>query len=131
MADTVADRPRLLVAEDDPTLAALMRDILEDDFSVDVAGDGSQAVKLAHSGHPDVMVMDAGMPHMDGFAACRALRGDPSTADLPIIMVTGSSAPETAAAAFDAGATDYLSKPFSVSQLRSRARMLLLRRLAS
>jgi len=131
MADMVADRPRLLLAEDDPSLAAVMREILEDDFQVDMAADGSQAVKLAHDGHPDVMVLDARMPRMDGFAACRALRRDPSTTDLPIIMVTGSVAPETAAAAFDAGATDYLPKPFSVSQLRSRTRMLLLRRRAS
>ncbi len=127
MPDLVADRPRLLLAEDDATLVALMRAGLEDDFRVDVAADGTQAVRLAHAGHHDVMVLDARMPRMDGFAACRALRGDPLTADLPIMMVTGSSEPETATAAFDAGATDYLPKPFSISQLRSRARTLLLR----
>jgi DNA-binding response OmpR family regulator len=128
MPDMVADRPRVLLAEDDPSLAALMRESLEDDFRVDVAADGTQAVKLAHDGHPDVMVLDARMPRMDGFATCRALRRDPMTADLPIMMVTGSSLPETAAAAFAAGATDYLPKPFSISQFRSRARTLLLRR---
>lgn len=127
MPDLVADRPRLLLAEDDPTLAALVRESLEGDFRVDVAADGTQAVKLAHARHHDVMVLGARMPRMDGFATCRALRGDPATADLPIIMVTGSCEPETAARAFDAGATDYLPKPFSISQLRSRARTLLLR----
>src|SRR5690348_1560249 len=121
MPDLVAGRPRLLLAEDDPSLAEVMREGLEDDFRVDVAADGTQAVKLAHSGHHDVMVLDARMPRMDGFAACRALRRDPTTAKLPIMIVTGSSLPETAAAAFDAGATDYLPKPFSMSQLRSRA----------
>src|SRR5690348_7819247 len=126
MPDMVADRPRLLLAEDDPSLAAMMRESLEDDFRVDVAADGTQAVRLAHDGHPDVMVVDARMPRMDGFDTCRALRGDPQTADLPIMMVTGSSEPETVTAAFDAGASDFLRKPFSVSQLRSRARMLLL-----
>jgi DNA-binding response OmpR family regulator len=128
MLDLVAGRPRLLLAEDDSSLAEMMRESLEDDFRVDVAADGSQAVKLAHIGHPDVMVLDARMPRMDGFATCRALRRDPTTADLPIMIVTGSSLPETVAEAFDAGATDYLPKPFSMSQLRSRARMLLLRR---
>ena len=127
MPDSVADRPRLLLAEDDPSLAVLMRESLEDDFRVDVAADGTQALKLAHDGHLDVMVVDARMPRMDGFATCRALRRDPRTADLPIMMVTGSVEPETATAAFAAGATDYLPKPFSVSQLRSRARTLLLR----
>lgn len=128
MPDIVAGRPRLLLAEDDPSLAAMMRESLEDDFRVDVAADGTQAVKLAHDGRPDVMVLDARMPRMDGLAACRALRRNPSTADLPIMIVTGSRLPETAAAAFDAGATDYLPKPFSISQLRSRARTLFLRR---
>src|SRR5437763_7250304 len=74
MPDTVAGRPRLLLAEDDLSLAAMMRESLEDDFRVEVAADGRQAVRLAHDGHPDVMVMDARMPRMDGFEACRALR---------------------------------------------------------
>jgi len=73
------------------------------------------------------MVMDEKMPRLDGLAACRALRDDPMTADLPIIMVTGNSAPDAARAAFAAGASDFLPKPFSISQLRTRARTLLLR----
>jgi CheY-like chemotaxis protein len=124
------ERPRLLIAEDDRDLAETMREVLEEDFAVDVAANGTDAVARAHDGHPDVMVMDARMPKMDGFEACRALRDDPRTADLPIIMVTGSSEPGVASEAFDAGATDYLPKPFSISQLRSRARTCLLRRQA-
>jgi two-component system, OmpR family, phosphate regulon response regulator PhoB len=127
MGDMVVDRPRLLIAEDDPSLAEVMREVFEDDFRVDVAADGSEAISQARSGRPDVMVLDAKMPRLDGLAACRAFRRDPATADVPIIMVTASPAPEAARAAFDAGATDYLAKPFSVSQLRSRARTLLLR----
>jgi DNA-binding response OmpR family regulator len=121
------DRPRLLIAEDDETLAETMRDVLEEDFAVDVATDGGAAVTRARDGRPDVMVIDAQMPSMDGFDACRAIRRDPQTADLPIIMVTGGTEPALASAAFDAGATDYLPKPFSISQLRSRARTCLLR----
>ena len=130
MPDVSASRPRLLLAEDDATLADAMREVLEDDFSVDMAVDGRQAVSLAQQNHPDVMVVDARMPRMDGFAACRKLRDNPETADVPIIMVTGSSEPETATAAFEAGATDCLPKPFSISQLRSRARTLVLRQQA-
>lgn len=128
MRDALAERPRLLLAEDDATLAETMREVLEDDFSVDMAVDGTQAVAMARDTQPDVIVLDARMPRKDGFAACRELRRDPTTADLPIIMVTGSTAPETATAAFEAGATDYLPKPFSISQLRSRATTLVLRR---
>jgi DNA-binding response OmpR family regulator len=130
MQQGVASRPRLVLAEDDLDLASAMRDVLEDDFSVELAVDGTQAVRLAHRNHPDVMVLDAKMPRMDGLAACRKLRDDPETRDVPIIMVTGGTSPEAAEAAFEAGATDYLAKPFSISQLRSRARMLLLRQQA-
>jgi DNA-binding response OmpR family regulator len=124
------ERPKLLIAEDDRDLAETMRDVLEEDFAVDVAADGTDAVARARDGLPDVMVMDARMPRMDGFDACRALRHDPRTADLPIIMVTGGTEPGLATAAFNAGATDYLSKPFAMSQLRSRALTCLLRRQA-
>ena len=121
------ERPRLLIAEDDRDLAETMREILEEDFAVDVAANGSEAVALARDERPDVVVMDARMPKMNGLDACRALRHDPRTANLPIIVVTGSSEPDLATAAFDAGATDYLPKPFSISQLRSRAMTCLLR----
>ena len=120
-------RPRLLIAEDDRDLAETMRDALEEDFAVDLAADGTEALALARGERPDVVVMDARMPSMSGFEACRALRHDPRTADLPIIMMTGATEPAVASAAFDAGATDYLSKPFSISQLRTRARTCLLR----
>lgn len=130
MQSALADRPRLLLAEDDSTLAEAMREVLEDDFCVDMAEDGTEAVAMARDTHPDVIVLDARMPRKDGFAACRELRDDPATADMPIIMVTGSTQPETATAAFEAGATDYMPKPFSISQLRSRARTLVLRRQA-
>ena len=127
MQAVLPSRPRLVLAEDDADLALAMRDVLEDDFSVEVAVDGTQAVRFARRDHPDVMVVDAKMPRMDGFEACRELRDDPETCDVPIIMVTASTDPETATAAFEAGATDYLAKPFSIAQLRSRARTLLLR----
>lgn len=131
MALDMQDRPRLLIAEDDSTLAATMRDVLEEDFAVHVTSNGSDAVAQARSQRPDILVMDARMPQMDGFEACRVLRLDPETADLPIIMVTGDSGPAMMDAAFAAGATDYMQKPFSISQLRARATTCLMRRRAS
>lgn len=130
MAISSDERPRLLIAEDDRDLAETMREVLEEDFAVDMAVNGTEAVARAHDGHPDVVVMDARMPMMNGLDACRVLRHDPRTADLPIIMVTGGTEPGLASAAFDAGATDYLPKPFSISQLRSRAMTCVLRRQA-
>ena len=130
MLAEIHHRPRLLIAEDDRVLAETMREVLEEDFAVGVANDGDEAVARASDECPDVMVIDARMPRLDGFDTCRALRRNPETADVAIIIVTGGTEPGLASEAFEAGATDYLPKPFSVSQLRSRARTCLLRRQA-
>ncbi len=127
----MADRPCILIAEDDQSLAETMRDVLEEDFAVETAADGQEALSVARRVHPDVMVLDARMPRLDGLSACRKLREDPATADVPIILVTGEDPATAAPQAFDAGATDFLPKPFSISQLRSRARTCLLRRRVS
>ena len=128
--DTLA-RPRLLIAEDDVTLAAAMRNVLEEDFAVHVTCNGTDTVAQARHQRPDILVMDARMPQMDGLEACRALREDPGTADLPIIMVTGDSGQAMVGAAFAAGATDFMQKPFSISHLRARAVTHVMRSRAS
>ena len=123
----MTNRPCILIAEDDRSLADTMRDVFEEDFSVETAADGQEAVRVARRVHPDVMVLDARMPRMDGLSACRALRDDPATADVPIILVTGEDPATAAPKAFDAGATDFLAKPFSISQLRARATICAMR----
>ncbi len=125
------DRPCILIAEDDAALAETMRDVFEEDFSVETATDGQEAVSVARRVRPNVMVLDGRMPRMDGWSACRALRKDPATANLPIILVTGENPADGAARAFDAGATDFLAKPFSISQLRARAETWAMRGTAS
>ena len=125
------DRPCILIAEDDPSLAETMRDVFEEDFSVETATDGREAVSVARRVCPSVMVLDGRMPGMDGWSACRALRKDPRTANLPIILVTGDDPAVAAARAFDAGATDFLAKPFSISQLRARAETWAMRGVAA
>ena len=130
MALDTLGRPRLLIAEDDVTLAATIRDVLEEDFAVHVTCNGTDTVAQARHQRPDILVMDARMPLMDGLEACRALREDPETADLPIIMVAGDSGQAMVGAAFAAGATDFMQKPFSISQLRARAVTHVMRRRA-
>lgn len=125
------DRPRVLIAEDDADLADCMREMLADDFTVVLASNGTDAIAKARAARPDVILMDGQMPRMGGLEACRALRRDPATRDLPVLFVTGDSGPGPAEAAFAAGASDFLPKPFGLAQLRSRARTLLLRRRAS
>lgn len=120
-------RPQLLIAEDDGLLVETMREVLQEDFAIETAADGSEAVAKASECQPDVIVVDVRMPKMDGYQACRALRDQPAMADVPIIMVTGRTGHSAARRAFDAGATDYITKPFSLAQLRTRARTWLMR----
>ena len=123
----MSKRPQLLIAEDDRMLAETMRDVLEEDFSVETAADGSEALAKASELRPDLVVVDARMPKIDGYQACRMLRDQPAMAEIPIIMVTGRLGRGAAERAFAAGATDYITKPFSLPQLRARARTWLMR----
>lgn len=120
-------KPRIVIADDDQALLDTMREVLEEDFVVDTASDGSEAVAKATRVRPNLVLLDVEMPQMDGYQACRALRERPETATTPIIMVTARSDAADAQRAFEAGATDYLAKPFSISQLRARTHVWLMR----
>jgi len=117
---------RVLVVEDEPKLAAFIRKgLLEDQFAVDVAGDGETAVRLVQESRYDLVILDIMLPGMDGFAVCGAVRaGQP---DLPILMLSARGLIEDRVQGLDAGADDYLTKPFAFSELRARIRALLRR----
>jgi predicted signal transduction protein with EAL and GGDEF domain/FixJ family two-component response regulator len=104
----------VLVADDDPVMRLLMLEMLD---SVGLTGieaaDGAQAVALAHARTPDLILLDVEMPKMDGFAACRAIRDLPNGATVPIVMVTGGDDLEAVTNAYEAGATDFVSKPIN------------------
>jgi DNA-binding response OmpR family regulator len=120
-----AGRRRALVADEDPTMLWLLRRALANDFEVTMAQDGQRAVDLAAGACPDIIVLDLTMPIMDGFAACKLIREAHPT--VPIVIVSGHNDEESVRAAFAAGATDYLTKPFTPSQLRARLQACLLR----
>jgi response regulator RpfG family c-di-GMP phosphodiesterase len=107
------DRPlHLLVVDDDPHLRELLRTSFEvADVEVDEADSATSAAKKIASRHPDVIVLDVGMPGVDGLAFCRRLKDDPYTRDIPVILLTGSSVSEPEA--LTAGADALLQKPFS------------------
>ena len=119
------ERRRALVADEDPMMLWLLERALAKDFDVTVAHDGQQAVSLAAMSCPDVIVLDLGMPVLDGFGACRLIRG--AYPRVPIVIVSGNVDEGSVRAAFGAGATDYLPKPFTPSQLRARLQACLLR----
>ncbi len=108
-------RGTVLVADDDPVMRLLMLEMLAQvGLNGIEAGDGLEAVELAHARMPDLILMDVDMPRMDGFTACRTIRAfDPDGACVPIVMVTGSDDVEAVTQAYEVGATDFVSKPIN------------------
>ena len=117
---------RILVVEDErPFRDALERVLRNDGYEVELAGDGQAALRAMSVRPPDAIVLDVILPELDGIEVCRRLRaaGD----RVPVLMVTALDAVEDRVAGLDAGADDYLVKPFSISELRARVRALLRR----
>jgi putative two-component system response regulator len=130
-------RPSILIAEDDLATRALLRATLERaDYRVCEFEDGASALTEILRCPPDVALLDIGMPEMDGLEVTRALRGTPSTALLPVILVTARGRLDDKVAGLDAGASDFITKPFEPAELLARVRANLrlssaLRRLES
>ena len=117
---------RILVVEDDRKLALLLqRGLTENGNAVDVAGRGEDALWMARAHDYDAVVLDVMLPDLDGFATCDALREAGIWS--PVLMLTARDAVEDRVAGLDAGADDYLTKPFSVAELRARIRALVRR----
>ncbi len=114
---------RILVVEDDPEVAEfLVRVLRESAWAPDAVTTGEAALDALEATAYDLMVLDLGLPGMDGFAVCRALRGRGDRT--PVLMLTARNAVNDRVLGLDAGADDYLAKPFAVSELRARLRAL-------
>jgi len=125
----VAEGARVLVVDDDPQLReALTRALELDGYAVDTASNGVKALEAISSQRPDVMVLDVMMPYVGGLDVCRTLRERKDR--LPILVLTARDEVGDRVAGLDAGADDYLTKPFALEELRARLRALL-RRTAS
>jgi two-component system alkaline phosphatase synthesis response regulator PhoP len=115
----------ILVVDDEPKIASLARDYLEHaGFAVLVAGEGRAALALARSRRPDLVVLDLGLPGLDGLDVARALRRD---SDVPILMLTARTDESDRIAGLELGADDYVTKPFSPRELVARVRAILRR----
>ena len=118
--------PRVLVVEDDEEIAqVLQRSLRMEGYEVRVAGDGEAALDAASTFHPDLVVLDLGLPKLDGVEVARRLR---AADDVPILMLTARDALDSRVEGLDAGADDYLVKPFERQELLARLRALLRRR---
>jgi two-component system, OmpR family, response regulator MprA len=116
---------RILVVDDDPMLAAaLRRPLAYEGFEVEVATSGEDALARVHEHAPDLVVLDILLPGIDGLAVCRRLR---QMTDTPVLMLTARSEVSERIAGFEAGADDYLGKPFAFEELLMRVKALLRR----
>ncbi len=119
-------KPHVLVVDDDRAVRDSLRRSLEfNGFTVSMANDGAEALVAVSGQHPDVVVMDVMMPRLDGIETTRTLRA--SGNDIPILVLTARDAVGDRVAGLDAGADDYLTKPFALEELLARLRALLRR----
>ena len=125
---TKADTPRILVAEDEPDMLQMVTKNLEGaGFDVLTADDGATALATAREQRPALLVLDLMLPAMSGLEVCRALKRDPATAGIPIIMLTARAEEVDRIVGFELGADDYMTKPFSPRELVLRIQSILRR----
>jgi two-component system cell cycle response regulator DivK len=116
-------KKRILVAEDHEDNRQILRDLLASaDFEMIEARDGAQAVAMAETSHPDLILMDIQLPVIDGYEATRRIRAQPALKTIPIIMVTSYALSGDDQKARQAGCDDYVAKPFSPRQLLAMIR---------
>jgi DNA-binding response OmpR family regulator len=131
MTDDEAEReqPVVLAADDDEDILELITFRLErSGYTVLQARDGQEALELARRSRPDLAVLDVMMPKIDGVELTRRLREEDSTTRMPIILLTARTQEADVERGFDAGADDYIRKPFSPQELRARVQAILGRR---
>jgi two-component system phosphate regulon response regulator PhoB len=127
LSDAVSDRvPVLLVADDDEDILALVQlRLSRSGFEVIVARDGEEALRLARERHPDLAVLDWMMPKVSGLEVLRAIRANSETADIPVVLLTARASENDVQEGLDAGADDYIAKPFSPQELAARVQNIL------
>jgi DNA-binding response OmpR family regulator len=119
---------RVLVVEDDKDIAELIAHYLQKaGHAVETAGSGTAGLKRAKEAAPELIILDLMLPGMDGLLVCQALRADPETALIPIIMLTARAEEVERIAGLELGADDYVTKPFSPRELTARVAALLRR----
>ena len=109
---------KILLADDEEDIKVVLKMFLESKgYETCTAFDGLDAINQAKSENPDVILLDVMMPLVDGFEVCKKLKADPNTAEIPIVMLSAASHAESVQRGLDAGAVEYLVKPFEPEQL--------------
>ena len=124
-AETESGLPKILVAEDNRELSAFLASLLSPLGQVLTADDGAEALELARSRRPDLVLSDVMMPRLDGIQLTKELKTNPETADIPVVLLTAMTNRESLLKGWEAGADDYLFKPFHPKELEARVRGIL------
>ena len=119
---------RIVLADDNADMLAYVRDLLAPMYTVEAVHDGAEALAAASAQRPDLILSDVMMPHVDGFGLLQRLRASPALRDVPVILLSARAGDEARIEGLDAGADDYLVKPFSARELVTRVGALLERR---
>ena len=120
--------PRILIAEDEPDIRDLVAFTLRfAGYEVITANNGEEAVQVASHMLPDLILMDVRMPRMTGYDACRAMKAIPSLRETPVVFLSAKGQESEVQSGLEAGAEEYLLKPFAPDQLTDRVRAILLK----
>jgi CheY-like chemotaxis protein len=123
--EQVITKKKVLIVDDEPNVRRLSRTILSKKFDIVEAEDGRQALEIASTQQPDVILMDMMMPRMDGLTACHLIKKDPITKSIPVIMVTAISFELNIKLSQQMGASAYVTKPFSPKELLDKIMLVL------
>lgn len=128
MRPAAATRPYALIVEDEPALVELIRyNLIKEGYEVSTAQDGEEALLLIDERQPDIVLLDWMLPKLAGIEVARRLRSKSTTRNLPIIMLTARAEESDRIRGLDIGADDYMTKPFSMSELTARIRAVMRR----
>ncbi|MGV6850687.1 MAG: response regulator [bacterium] len=114
---SIAVKPLILSVDDDEINHEIMRELLEDEFDVDIALNGQECLELVQKEKPRLILLDVNMPVLNGYETCRILRDNADTKDIPILMVSALASQQEKLEGYEAGADDYISKPFNEDEL--------------
>ena len=118
-------KKKVLIVDDEPNVRRLLHTILSKAFEVFEAEDGRQAIEMANTQKPDVILMDMMMPKMDGLTACHMIKNDPATKTIPVIMVTAIGFELNIKLSQQIGASGYVTKPFAPKDLLDKIQLVL------
>jgi DNA-binding response OmpR family regulator len=125
LPDDIPMRKRILIIDDEPDVVDLLKNTLQKEFTVAAAFDGPSGLRSIRERIPDAVILDVMLPGMNGFEICRAIQAEPSTRQIPVIILTARVEEVDRVVGFELGADDYVTKPFSPRELLLRLSAIL------